>query len=64
VNAPSPSGNGSHGNACAGIIAATQNNNEGISGICHNCKIMPIRIFGSADHVDLADAIKFSDLLN
>lgn len=33
-----------HGNACAGIIAATQDNNEGISGIAPNCKIMPIRI--------------------
>lgn len=41
---PSPSGDYNHGNACAGVIAATQNNNEGISGVCPNCKIMPIRI--------------------
>jgi len=32
-----------HGDACAGIIAATHNNNEGIAGIAPNCKIMPIR---------------------
>lgn len=35
-----------HGDASAGIIAATQDNNEGISGIAPNCKIMPINIGG------------------
>ncbi|MGV8138556.1 MAG: S8 family serine peptidase [Mangrovibacterium sp.] len=44
-NDPSPGGNGNHGNACAGVIAATMNNNEGIAGIASNCRIMPIRIF-------------------
>lgn len=33
-----------HGNACAGIIAATQNNSEGISGIAPGVRIMPVRI--------------------
>ncbi|MEA3443312.1 MAG: S8 family serine peptidase [Bacteroidota bacterium] len=33
-----------HGNACAGIIGATQNNHIGITGIAPLCKIMPIRI--------------------
>jgi serine protease len=33
-----------HGNACAGIIGATQNNGIGISGIAPLCKIMPIKI--------------------
>lgn len=42
-NDPSPSGNDNHGNACAGIIAATQNNSQGISGIAPNCIIMPIK---------------------
>jgi len=43
-NDPSPEGNDNHGNACAGIAAGTQNNNQGISGIAPNCKIMPIRV--------------------
>ncbi len=29
----------------AGIIGSTTNNNEGISGIAENIKLMPIRIF-------------------
>lgn len=33
-----------HGNACAGIIAASQNNSEGVSGIAPNVNIMPVRI--------------------
>jgi subtilisin family serine protease len=63
VNNPSPTGNDNHGNACAGIIAASQNN-EGIAGIAPNCKIMPIRIFNSDDtgisSTQLADAITFA----
>jgi subtilisin family serine protease len=63
-NDPSPTGNSSHGNGCSGTIAATQNNNLGISGIAPNCKIMPIRIFNS-DRSGilpnrLADAINFA----
>jgi len=63
-NNPSPTGNMNHGNSCAGVIAATQNNNEGIVGVCPNCRIMPIRIFnangtGIASNI-LADAINFA----
>jgi subtilisin family serine protease len=62
-NDPSPDGYSNHGNACAGIIAATRNNNEGIAGIAPNCKIMPIKIsndatFASDAHV--ANAITFA----
>ena len=46
-NDPSPGGNGNHGNACAGVIAATMNNNQGIAGIAPNCRIMPIRIINN-----------------
>lgn len=46
-NNPSPTANGNHGNMCAGIIAATQNNNQGISGIAPNCRIMPIRKYNT-----------------
>ena len=48
ANNPSPSGDHAHGNSCAGIIAATQNN-EGIAGIVPLCKIMPIRKFNADD---------------
>jgi subtilisin family serine protease len=47
ANDPSPTGNGNHGNSCAGIIGATQNNNEGISGVAPNVRIMPIKILNS-----------------
>lgn len=64
ANDPSPTGNANHGNACAGVIAATMNNNQGVAGIAPNCKIMPVRIFntdGSGVSPDLtADAIEFA----
>lgn len=60
-NDPSPYGNGNHGNACAGIIAATQDNSEGVSGIAPLCKIMPVRIpFGVIPSTVYADAITFA----
>lgn len=59
-NDPSPTDNYNHGNACAGIIAATQNNNEGITGIAPNCKIMPIRVTGVWQVNRIADAMNFA----
>lgn len=32
-----------HGTHCSGIAAARGNNNLGISGVCPNCSIMPVR---------------------
>ncbi len=64
-NDPSPtasttSGN-NHGNSCAGLVGATQDNNEGISGVAPLCKIMPIKIpFGSVPANVYADAINFA----
>lgn len=57
---PSPTGNNNHGNACAGVIAATINNNEGIAGIAPLCKIMPIRIVDNNSMTEVADAIRFA----
>jgi subtilisin family serine protease len=58
---PSPTGNNNHGNACAGVIAATMNNNQGIAGIAPNCRIMPIRIsYESSTVADFALAIRFA----
>ena len=60
-NDPSPVGNDNHGNACAGIIAASHNN-EGIAGIAPNCIIMPVRIrFGlNIPATEYANAIRFA----
>jgi subtilisin family serine protease len=55
---PSPS-NGienSHGTHVAGIIAAEQNNSQGISGVCPDCQIMALR-FGSASGLSLGKEI-------
>lgn len=49
ANDPSPLGFNAHGNHCAGIIAATQNNGEGISGIAPLCRIMPLRLLNMRD---------------
>ena len=60
ANDPSPIGNENHGNACAGVIAATANNEEGIAGIAPLCKIMPIRFDDQTTASQLADAIAFA----
>jgi len=47
----------SHGTHVAGIIAAEQNNNEGISGVCPDCTIMALRI-GTAASLTLGNELK------
>ncbi len=37
----------SHGTAVSGIVASDTNNNEGLAGVCWNCKILPIRALDS-----------------
>jgi len=39
-----------HGTHVAGIAAAHTNNNIGVSGVCPECKIMPIRAGFATDH--------------
>jgi subtilisin family serine protease len=39
-----PQGNDAHGTSCAGIVAASGNNNLGIAGVAYNAKIVPVRI--------------------
>ena len=60
ANDPSPIGNENHGNACAGVIAATANNEEGIAGIAPLCKIMPIRVDNTTPPAEMARAIIFA----
>ena len=60
INGPSPFEDDNHGNACAGIIAASHNN-EGIAGIAPNCVIMPIRVtFGYSSLDDFVSALNFA----
>jgi subtilisin family serine protease len=39
-----PSNNDAHGTACAGIVAASANNNIGTVGVAYNSQIIPVRI--------------------
>ncbi len=39
-----PSGNDAHGTNVAGLAAAVGNNSIGVSGVCQECRIMPVRI--------------------
>ena len=59
-NDPSPISNDNHGNSCAGVIAATMDNNEGIAGIAPNCKIMPLRFDTTTLSDRMAEAIVFA----
>lgn len=59
-NDPSPTGNHNHGNACAGVIAATANNGEGIAGIAPLCKIMPIRVDDTTTPTQIANTFTFA----
>ena len=60
VNDPSPVGNDNHGNACAGVIGATMDNEAGIAGIAPQCRILPIRWDATSSPDDMADGILFA----
>jgi hypothetical protein len=53
-----------HGDNCAGIIGATQDNLMGISGIAPLTKIMPIKIGFAMPITLLSDVISFADSNN
>lgn len=44
---PNSDGN-SHGTACAGLVAATTDNNIGVAGTCPECTVRCIRLLGGA----------------
>ncbi|MDD1729097.1 MAG: S8 family serine peptidase, partial [Methanospirillum sp.] len=46
-----------HGTHCAGSIAAVGNNNIGITGVCWNAKIMPLKFLGASGNGKVSDAI-------
>ena len=52
-----------HGTHCAGIIGANGNNGVGISGVCWNCKIMPVKVLsgqGSGSSSGVAQGIEYA----
>ncbi|NLW33749.1 MAG: S8 family serine peptidase [Fibrobacter sp.] len=54
---PSPTGSSNHGNSCAGLVGATQDNNQGVTGVAPNVRIMPIRLICvGVSNADIADA--------
>jgi subtilisin family serine protease len=61
-NAVSDSGNPvddrGHGTHCAGIIAATGNNAQGVIGVAYGVKIMSVKAFGSDGVGRLSDVVK------
>jgi len=46
-----------HGTAIAGIIAANTNNEVGISGICPNCQILPVKVLDESGQGTYAHVI-------
>jgi len=57
-NQSDPMDDNGHGTHCSGIIGAEGNNNEGISGINWNVKIMPLKFMGRGGFGTTKDAIE------
>jgi subtilisin family serine protease len=53
-----PMDDNGHGSHCAGIIAAQQDDNSGVSGVAGNVKIMAIKILGSNGGGDIYNIVK------
>lgn len=52
-----PMDDAGHGTHCAGIIGATRNNNEGVSGVADNVKIMALKFLTSSGMGTTEDAV-------
>ncbi|MFA6449708.1 MAG: PKD domain-containing protein, partial [bacterium] len=52
ASAPDSDANG-HGTQIAGLIAAQQDNGKGISGVCFDCKIMPVKVCDNSGNCPL-----------
>ncbi len=52
-----------HGTFVAGVAAATTNNALGVSGMCWQCRVMPVRVMGPegrARSSDIADGVTYA----
>ncbi|MEW5850389.1 MAG: S8 family serine peptidase, partial [Myxococcota bacterium] len=49
----------SHGTSVSGVVAARGDNNIGLSGVCPNCSIMPVRLLGDQVGSGLSTAESF-----
>jgi subtilisin family serine protease len=63
------SGQGNHGTTCAGVIAATANNNLGVAGVAYNSSIVSVQIFntnnaGVAQGIDWARVVANVDVMS
>ncbi len=62
-NNDNPMDDHNHGTHCAGIIGAVGNNNVGISGVCWDISIMPVKVLsssGSGSASGVADGICYA----
>jgi subtilisin family serine protease len=49
-----------HGTHVSGTIAAGTSNGVGISGVCQECKIMPLKFFYDAGEFEIAQAFRYA----
>jgi len=56
-NDSNPMDDNDHGTHCAGIIGAVGNNSIGISGVCWNCSIMPVKSINSWGYATASDIV-------
>ena len=60
IGLPNPTTSPGHGTHVAGIIGAVGNNGIGVSGVCWNVSIVPIKYLGTNGMVSFSDAIEFA----
>lgn len=58
-----PNDDNGHGTHVSGIAAAAGDNGEGIAGMCWQCRILPVKVFGSngsGSDAEVAEGIRFA----